>query len=156
MDEASQKQLARLMRLCAGRECCRSDIRRKLAALPPAEAGEVLETLCREGYVDDARYARAFARDKSALQGWGILKIKLALQRKGIAADAVAAALAEIDAPAAAGKMEQVLRAKWKTLETESDPEKKAARFFRYGLGRGYSYDEIKRAYDNIRRDQGA
>ena len=91
MEEAAQKQLARLMRLCAGRECCRSDIRRKLAALPPAEAEEVLETLCREGYVDDTRYARAFARDKSALQGWGNLKIKLALQRKGIAADAVSA-----------------------------------------------------------------
>lgn len=148
--------LNRMMRLCAGRECCRSDIRRRLAALPPAEADAVLETLCREGYVDDARYARAFARDKSALQGWGILKIKLALQRKGIAAEAVAAALAEIDAPAASSKMEQVLRAKWKALERESDPEKKAARFFRYGLGRGYSYDEIKKAYDNIRRDQGA
>ena len=156
MEEAAQKQLARLMRLCAGRECCRSDIRRKLAALPSAEAEEVLETLCREGYVDDTRYARAFARDKSALQGWGNLKIKLALQRKGIAADAVSAALAEIDALAADNRKEQVLRAKWKALERETDPDKKAARFFRYGLGRGYSYEEIKKTYDNIRRDQSA
>ena len=90
--EEKEKLLGRMMRLCAGRECCRSDIRRKLAALPPAAAQEVLDTLCREGYLDDARYARAFARDKSALQGWGSLKIQLALQRKQIdAADIVAA-----------------------------------------------------------------
>ena len=76
------RMLGRMMRLCAGRECCRSDIRRKLAALPPADAEDILATLCREGYLDDARYARAFARDKSALQGWGSLKIKLALQQK--------------------------------------------------------------------------
>lgn len=148
--------LNRMMRQCALREYCRSDIRRKLDGLPQAEADEILSKLCHEGYVDDARYARAFARDKSALQGWGNLKIKLALQRKGIAADAVSAALAEIDAPAADNRKEQVLRAKWKALERETDTDKKAARFFRYGLSRGYSYEEIKKTYDNIRRDQSA
>ena len=141
------------MRLCAVREYCRADIRRKLAALPPAEAQEVLDTLCREGFVDDTRYARAFARDKSALQGWGSLKIKLALQKKAIDAGVVAAALEKIDGEAARKKQEQVLRAKWKALESETDPKRREARFFRYALGRGYGYDEIKRIYDYLRRD---
>ena len=142
-----------MMRLCAVREYCRSDIRHKLAALPPAEAQEVLDTLCREGFVDDARYARAFARDKSALQGWGSLKIKLALQKKAIDAGAIATAMEEIDGEAARKKQEQVLRAKWKALESEADPKRREARFFRYALGRGYGYDEIKRIYDYLRRD---
>ena len=141
------------MRLCAVREYCRADIRRKLAALPPAEAQEVLDTLCREGFVDDTRYARAFARDKSALQGWGSLKIKLALQKKAIDAGVVAAALEEIDGEAARKKQEQVLHAKWKSLESETDPKRREARFFRYALGRGYGYDEIKRIYDYLRRN---
>lgn len=147
------RMLARMMRLCATRECCRSDIRRKLAVLPEAEAEAVLETLCREGFVDDARYARAFARDKSALQGWGNLKIKLALQRKAIDAQVINAALEEIDEKAAGDRMEQVLRAKWKTLAHEEDATRKQARFFRYALGRGYGYEEIKRMYDQLRRD---
>ena len=156
MEKEQEQVLSRMMRQCALREYCRSDIRRKLAALPAAQADEIVEALCREGYVDDARYARAFARDKSSLQGWGSLKIKLALQRKGIAEGDIASALREIDAAAADSRMEQVLRAKWRTLARESDPEKKAARFFRYGTGRGYSYAEIKKIYDNIRRDQSA
>ena len=146
------RMLGRMMRLCAGRECCRSDIRRKLAALPPAAAQEVLDTLCREGYLDDARYARAFARDKSALQGWGSLKIKLALQRKAIGAAAIGAALEEIDAKAAEARMEQVLRAKWNALAREDDPARKEAKFYRYALARGYGYEEIKRMYDHFRR----
>ena len=151
--EEKEKLLGRMMRLCAGRECCRSEIRRKLAALPAEQAQEVLDTLCREGYLDDARYARAFARDKSALQGWGSLKIQLALQRKQIDAADIAAALEAIDLPAADAKMEQVLRAKWKALAREEDPVRKEAKFFRYALGRGYGYQEIKRIYDYLGRD---
>ena len=151
--EEREKLLGRMMRLCAGRECCRSEIRRKLATLSAEQAQEVLDTLCREGYLDDARYARAFARDKSALQGWGSLKIKLALQRKQIDAADIAAALEAIDLPAADAKMEQVLRAKWKSLAREEDPARKEAKFFRYALGRGYGYQEIKRIYDYLGRD---
>ena len=148
--------LNRMMRLCARSEHCKSEIRRKLSELTPDRQDAVLAQLCREGYIDDARYARAFARDKSALQGWGNLKIKLALQRKAIDADAIAAALDEIDGTAASLRMEQVLRAKWKSLERETDPKKREARFFRHALGRGYHFEEIKRVYDNIRRDQSA
>ena len=151
--EEKEKLLGRMMRLCAGRECCRSEIRCKLATLPAEQAQEVLDTLCREGYLDDARYARAFARDKSALQGWGSLKIQLALQRKQIDAADIAAALEAIDLPAADAKMEQVLRAKWKSLAREEDPARKEAKFFRYALGRGYGYQEIKRIYDYLGRD---
>lgn len=145
--------LNRLMRQCALREYCRSDIRRKLAGLPQAEADEILSKLCREGYVDDARYARAFARDKSALQGWGSLKIKLALQRKAIDAAAIASALEAIDTPAAEARKEQVLRAKWDALDREDDPARRQAKFFRYAMSRGYGYEETKRIYDYLRRD---
>ncbi|MCR5710236.1 MAG: RecX family transcriptional regulator [Bacteroidales bacterium] len=145
--------LNRMMVLCARSEHCVADIRRKLAALEPADCEEVIGTLCREGYLDDARYARAFARDKSSLQGWGNLKISLSLRKKGIAPEVIAAALAEIDTDAAARKLEQLLRSKLKSLESESDPRKKEARLLRYALSRGYDHEQIKRIYDNIRRD---
>ena len=152
-NDEKTRMLGRMMRLCAGRECCRSEIRRKLSGLPAADVQDILDTLCREGYLDDARYARAFAHDKSALQGWGSLKIRLALQQKQIDADVIATALESIDLPAADARMEQLLRAKWKSLAREEDPARKEARFFRYALGRGYGYEEIKRIYDYFRRD---
>ena len=152
-NDEKTRMLGRMMRLCAGRECCRSEIRRKLSGLPAADVQDILDTLCREGYLDDARYARAFAHDKSALQGWGSLKIRLALQQKQIGDAAIAAALEAIDQPAADARKEQLLQAKWKALAREDDPARKQAKFFRYALGRGYGYEETKRIYDHLRRD---
>lgn len=141
------------MALCSRREYCRKEILAKLAHLEAEDPAGIVETLCKERYIDELRYATAFARDKSSLQGWGSLKIKLALQRKQIDAADIAAALEAIDLPAADAKMEQVLRAKWKSLAREEDPARKEAKFFRYALGRGYGYEEIKRIYDYLGRD---
>lgn len=149
-----ERLLLKMMRLCSLKECCRSDISAKLSECPAEMAGEILEKLCGEGYIDEKRYARAFARDKSSLEGWGNLKIKLSLQRKGIDSETIAEALQEIDSQAAEGKLETLLRAKARSLDKETDPVKKQAKILRYALGRGYGYDEIKRAYDIIRRDQ--
>ena len=127
--------LNRMMRLCARGEHCRADIRRKLAGLPPEEQEQVLETLCRDGYLDDARYARAFARDKSALQGWGNLKISVALQQKAIAPEAIAAALAEIDSAAAGTRCAaRAIRASGKPscCATPSDAATVTIRFEKY------------------------
>lgn len=142
-----------MMRLCASREYCCSEIRRKLSPLQADDAEEILQKLCKEGFVDDVRYARAFARDKSSLQGWGSIKIRLALQQKAIDSSTIASALEEIDVESAAVKCEQVLKAKWKALEGEKDAARRKARFFRYAVGRGYGYDETTRIYDYLRRD---
>ena len=73
--------------LCSRREYCSRGVldllRRK--DVTGEEAAAVLERLRSERYVDDARYARAFARDKAALSGWGPRKIAFALSAKGIA-----------------------------------------------------------------------
>ena len=45
MEAETQRVLNRLMRLCAAREYCRSDIRRKLATLPSAEAAKRAYTI---------------------------------------------------------------------------------------------------------------
>ena len=151
-----QGAFLQLAQLCARSEHCQYELLEKMRrwGMTDEAQARVMQRLMSERYVDDERYARAFARDKSALQGWGNRKITLALQRKGISAADIAAALAEIDAAAAAARCEQVLVAKWKTLQRETDPARREAKFFRYALGRGYGYEEIKRIYDHLRRDK--
>ena len=60
------RSLSRLQRLCSKAEYCRADIYRKaLKDLDgdAAEASRLVEELIRDRYVDDARYAQAFARE---------------------------------------------------------------------------------------------
>ena len=79
---------AALMRLCARAEKCEGDARRLMRGwgLTEEQIREVLARLVQERFIDDARYTEAFVREKLHLSGWGVYKIRAALQRKGIAA----------------------------------------------------------------------
>ena len=94
------KVLSRLQMQCSKREYCSRDIMQKsLKAMEgDAEAaGRILEELRKDRFVDDLRYAAAFAREKSRLTGWGPVKISFALAAKGIDRDTVREAIGEID-----------------------------------------------------------
>ena len=145
--------LDRMKRLCSRGERCRSDILRKVMAYGVTDPESVVEELVREGYIDDERYARAFARDKSSLQGWGKVKIRVDLQRKRLDESAITAALNEIDPIAADTKLQKLALSKLRQLQNESDPNLRKAKFIRYLMGRGYAYDEIVAIYDNNRTD---
>jgi regulatory protein len=63
----------------------------------PAAIDAALEELEAVGLVDDARYARLFARDKRELDRWGSSRIERDLRRRGVAPEHIDAALAEVD-----------------------------------------------------------
>ena len=96
------RSLSRLQRLCSKAEYCRADIYRKaLKDLDgdAAEAARLVDELIRDRYVDDARYAQAFAREKASLQGWGPVKIRFQLRAKGVSDAVIAAALEGMNTP---------------------------------------------------------
>ena len=101
---------------------------------------EVVDVLVKEKYVDDLRYASAFARDKSAIQGWGEVKIRYMLSAKGVPRDVIDKALEEIDQDKADSRLEKLLQNKLKSLK--DDPQCRL-KLLRFALGRGYSYDEV-------------
>lgn len=145
--------MARLTRLCSMREYCKKDIAAKIERMKGEDAIDtqaIISQLCKDKYIDENRYAAAFARDKSALHGWGEVKIRIALARKGLDRDAIAYGLEQIDGEKAQARMESVLSAKLRTIKGEE--QQVLAKLLRYGTSRGYSYNQIKAFYDNVRR----
>ena len=143
MDEQKIKVTDRLRGLCSRREYCVEDIRQKaLKALDgdAALVSEVVETLVKEKYVDDLRYASAFARDKSSIQGWGEVKIRYMLSAKKVSREVIDQALSEIDTERASSKLQKLLETKYRSLR--EDPQCRL-KLLRFALGRGYSYDEV-------------
>lgn len=140
----------RLRGLCSRREYPSSDILKKaLAALDGdrEEAERVVSRLIEEKYVDDRRYAMAFARDKASIAGWGEVKIRHMLQAKGVPMDLINEALEEIDEGKAAARLEKLLEVKLRSLR--DDPQKKL-KLLRFALGRGYCYDDARSVLDNL------
>ena len=149
------KVLDRLRRLCSRREYCCPDILKKAADALEGDrdkAQEVLEILVNEKYVDDLRYASAYARDKASIAGWGEVKIRYMLSAKGIAKDVIAQALTEVDAGRAESRLEKLLENKWKSLK--DDPQGKM-KLIRFALGRGYGYEEVASLLGKICSNDG-
>ena len=138
-----ERVLDRMRNLCSRREYCRSDIMKKvLKALEgdTEKAEKVIVTLVEEKYLDELRYASAFARDKSSLAGWGETKIRYMLSSKGVPRDIISQALEEVDDSKARTRLEKLMENKYRSLK--DDPQCRL-KMLRFGLGRGYGYDEV-------------
>ena len=149
-----KKVLERLQRQCARMEYCVSDVRRKaLKALEgDAEAAEkIVASLVQDRFVDDRRYAAAFAREKAALQGWGVVKIRFQLRGKGISDEIITEALQEIDPAKAASKLDKLAADRYRLLK--DDPQCRL-KLLKALLSRGYGYDEVEAAVKRIMKPQ--
>ena len=150
MTDQQKKILDRLRGLCSRREYCVADVLKKAAdglEGDRAAAQEVVDVLISEKYVDDLRYASAYARDKSAIQGWGEVKIRYMLSAKGVSRSVIDEALKEIDQDKADSRLEKLLQNKLKSLK--DDPQVRL-KLLRFALGRGYSYDEVNDVVNSL------
>lgn len=126
------------------------DIRKKLMVQlegNAAEAAEILEHLMKEKYIDDLRYASAYARDKASISGWGATKIRYMLSAKGISSEVISQALEEVDSSKAQVRLDKLMENKFKSLK--DDPQCRL-KMLRFGLGRGYSYEDVASAVDAL------
>jgi regulatory protein len=110
----------------------------------PAIDGAV-ETLARQGYLDDARFARAFTEDRRALDGWGAERIERALLAAGVGAELVAAALGVRDAGDELGAAVALLRRRCRGIPTTDRERERALGLL---VRRGY---ELELAYEAVR-----
>ena len=130
----------RMAALCSRREYCKSDISAKITALSPdADAQALISRLCEERFLDESRYAAAFVRDKSRLQGWGDVKIRFALQRKGLDEETIDEALSQIDTEAQTERLTKLMKSRAQSLKDAAEDEKRA-KLIRFAVSRGFSY----------------
>ncbi len=103
-----------LERFCARRERAPAEVLRRIAqmGLSSEDAQALWEHLLRERFVDEQRYACAFASDHLRLQRWGRHRIRQALQQRGISPSAIEQALERLDPEEYAQALSQLLAQK--------------------------------------------
>ena len=147
------KILDNLRRQCSRREYCTSDVLKKAEKALEGDtekARQIVSTLVEDRYVDDLRYASAYAREKSAISGWGEVKIRYMLSAKGISRDLISQALEEVDIQRADNRLVKRLENKYRALR--EDPQCRL-KLLRFALGRGYSYDEVSGHIDALMKE---
>ena len=145
-NEKTSQLFSRAAAYCSTAERCRSEVVVKLQQWDKdheADADAVLKRLEQEGFLDEQRYAQAFANDKMRFQGWGRQKIRLQLMQKGIAESAILAALGQLDEDVYHQTLQNLADKKRRELRREKDSYVLRQKLSRFLAGRGFSMDDI-------------
>ncbi len=139
--------LIKIRRYCALQERCQMEVRQKLLSYG-MQADDVESVICDlivEGYINETRYATAFARGKFNIKGWGKHKITAFLKAKGISTPCIKIALREISDEQYAGKLQAAMN-KWLACHHENSPALLRQKLIRHLLSKGYSIKDINAA----------
>ncbi len=136
---------------CSRRELCIADIKLKLLrwGMEQAESLSIIESLIQDRFIDEQRYATAFAREKARFNGWGPRKIEMALRAKSIPNQTVQDALTEAQQHINIESFAQVLEKKAKTIKYKNLYDLKN-KLLRFALSRGFDYEKSIPIIDEI------
>ena len=136
---------------CAAAERCTDDVLHKLEqwGLSASSHELVIEHLKKERYVDDARYAVAYVRDKYRFNQWGRIKISQALKMKHIDSRSISLALQEIDEEEYLSILTSLLRKKAKSVKANNECERHG-KLLRFAASHGYEMDTILRCMEQM------
>lgn len=136
------------MRLLARREHSRLELQQKLSAkgFNAPELEGLLSQLEAESSLSDARFTEAYIRSRRQ-RGFGPLRIRLELQRRGVADETVATYL-----QANSADWVELARAQYKKRfgERRVPSYEERARRARFLLGRGFSKEVIFKVLDEM------
>lgn len=135
--------------LLAARARSRTELHRALVRRdqPAALVDRVLERLERAGYLDDAEFARQFARSRALGRGLSRRRVQQELARRGVARELAQAAIAEVFADEGVDEYAAVERLARKKLPSLArlDALTRRRRLYGFLARRGFEPDDIRR-----------
>jgi regulatory protein len=131
-------------RFCAYQERTQQEVREKLREwrMYGDEAEEVICLLIQDNFINEERFAQAFAGGKFRIKKWGKIKIEYALRQKGLSEYCIRKGLAEIDDESYQKTIEELLSKKFSLIEAENSYERKN-KLAQYAIGKGYESDLV-------------
>ncbi|MDF3077613.1 MAG: regulatory protein RecX [Sphingobacteriaceae bacterium] len=136
--------LAKLESYCAYQERSQQEARDKLYeyGLYPNEVEETISELIQNNFLNEERFAMAYAQGKFRMKHWGRIKIKQGLKLKRVSDKLITKALNSIDGDDYLKSLQSILTKK-AALITEKHPQKRNYKLMSYALGKGYERDVV-------------
>ncbi len=131
----------RMADLCARSEQCEYDIRQRLFKMGifSDAANEIMEYLIDNKFIDNARFARSYARDKCRFSAWGPYKIRQGLAAKRISQSDAAKGLEGLEEKDLLDAVRRVAKSKARTLDLYGeDAREQRMKLYRHILSRGF------------------
>lgn len=116
-----EQALQKLKHYCAYQERCHSEVKEKLYSLGvwKKDHDAIISTLIEENYLNEERFAIAYAGGKWRVKHWGRVRIKYELKQKQISEYCIKKALKQIDEEEYLRVLNETAAAKYASLKND-------------------------------------
>lgn len=146
-----KEALSKAERYCAYQERSQQEVRDKLYELGqyPSAVESIISRLIESNFLNEERFAKAYAIGKFRQKGWGKIKIKQGLKFKRVSEPLIKKALASIDSDEYWQTLNKIIQKKEAHIK-EKDPFKRRYKLHQYALSRGFENDLIQEALTEL------
>lgn len=144
--------LQKLQAYCAYQERCHSEVTAKLRELGMFgdEADAIMAQLIEDNFLNEERFAIAYARGKFRMKSWGKIRIRQELKMRHIPDYSIQQAMKAIDTEGGyLDTLERILRQK--ATEYMDEDYQKTAKLYAFALRRGFESDLISAVLKKLR-----
>ena len=136
--------LARAYRYCAYQERSHQEVKSKLYSfgLYADEVDELVSRLITEGFLNEERFAKAYAGGKFRVKKWGRVKIENELNALGLSKNCITRGMKEIADDDYHKALQQLLEKK-EAASDEPNIFRKRDKLAKYAISRGYEPDLV-------------
>ena len=141
-----EKALQKIKHYCGYQERSSAEVKDKLYSLGlfEKEVEELIARLIEEEYLNEERFAIAYASGKSRNNGWGRIKIRYGLKQKGISEFCILKALQSLDESEYMAGFHRIADKKWHSLQSEKNIFVKKNKWEQFLIQRGFEQSIIK------------
>lgn len=138
------KTIQKARKYCAYQERSQQELRDKLYewGLPKRNVELAIAQMIEEGFMNEERFAIAYAGGKFRIKNWGRIKIKLALKQKKVSDYCIRKALNQIDEKDYLNSLEKIISSYSKKVK-EKNPLKKNYKIAQHAIGKGYEPEVV-------------
>jgi regulatory protein len=140
-----EQALQKLKHYCGYQERCHSEVKEKLYNLGVrrSDHDEITASLIEQGYLNEERFAIAFASGKFKIKQWGRVKIKYELKQKQVSDYSIRQALKQIDDEEYSKVLKELAEEKYLSLKNEQYLIRKK-KTMDYLMQRGFEWELVK------------
>ncbi len=148
---SKQEAIPKIERYCVYQERCHKEVSNKLYeyGLKTDEVMEVLNEMVKRGFLNEERFAKAYAGGKFRQKGWGKTKIIRELKSRAISDYCINKALKEIESQDYTSTLEKIALKYISTHKTGKTWELKQ-KTLRHLMSKGYEYDQCHEILDRL------
>ena len=142
-----EQALQKLKQYCAYQERCHKEVKEKLYDLGvrKKEHDEIMADLIEENYLNEERFAIAYAGGKWRIKQWGRVKIKYELKQKQVSEYSIKKALKQIEEDDYMKVLSKLAKEKYAALKEEQQPVRKK-KTMDYLIQKGFEAELVRTA----------